>query len=69
MIQMNLQNRNRLTDLEKWNLLFSGGKMQKGIVREFGMNMYTLLYLKWVTNKIQCMELCSVLCGRLEKFL
>ena len=66
---MNLQNRNRLTDLEKWNLLLSGGKMWEGIVREFGMNMYTLLYLKWVTNKIQRMELCSVLCGRLEKFL
>ena len=22
-----------------------------GIVREFGMDMYTLLYFKWVTNK------------------
>jgi len=22
-----------------------------GIVREFGMDMYTLLYLKWITNK------------------
>ena len=22
-----------------------------GIVREFGMDMYTLLYSKWVTNK------------------
>jgi len=21
------------------------------IVREFGINMYTLLYLKWITNK------------------
>ena len=24
---------------------------EKGIVREFGKVMYTLLYLKWVTNK------------------
>ena len=24
---------------------------REGIVREFGMNMYTLLYLKWITNK------------------
>ena len=24
---------------------------RKGIVREFGMDMYTLLYLKWITNK------------------
>ena len=23
----------------------------KGIVKEFGMDMYTLLYLKWITNK------------------
>ena len=23
----------------------------KGIVREFGIDMYTLLYLKWITNK------------------
>ena len=22
-----------------------------GIVREFGMDMYTLLYFKWITNK------------------
>jgi len=25
--------------------------MGKGIVREFGMDMHTLLYLKWTTNK------------------
>ena len=24
----------------------------EGIVREFGMDMYALLYLKWVTNKV-----------------
>ena len=24
---------------------------KEGIVREFGMVMYTLLYLKWITNK------------------
>ena len=23
----------------------------KGVVREFGMDMYTLLYSKWITNK------------------
>jgi len=23
----------------------------EGIVREFGMDMYTRLYLKWITNK------------------
>ena len=25
--------------------------MGEGIVREFGMDMYTLLYLKWIANK------------------
>ena len=25
--------------------------MGKGIVREFGIAVYTLLYLKWITNK------------------
>ena len=44
---MNLQNRKTFTDLEnKLRLLGMGG-----IVREFGMDMYTLLYLKQITNK------------------
>ena len=25
--------------------------MGEGIVRQFGMDMYTVLYLKWITNK------------------
>ena len=25
--------------------------MGEGIVREFGMDMYTLLYLKWIINQ------------------
>ena len=24
---------------------------REGIAREFGMDVYTLLYLKWITNK------------------
>ena len=35
--------------------LMVAGRREKGcgegIVREFGMDMYTLLYLKWITNK------------------
>ena len=27
------------------------GKRGEGIVKEFGMDMYMLLYLKWITNK------------------
>ena len=32
-------------------LTVAGGRMGEGIVKEFGMNMYPLLYLKWITNK------------------
>ena len=28
-----------------------GRGLEEGIVREFGVIMYTLLYLKWITNK------------------
>ena len=39
----------------------------KGIVREFEMDRYTLLYLKWITNHellyFLHLELCSVLCA------
>ena len=28
-----------------------GGGMREGIVREFEMDIYTLLYFKWITNK------------------
>ena len=44
-----LQKRKRLTDLETYGC--QGEGCGKGIVKEFGINMYTLLYLKWITNK------------------
>ena len=48
MIQINLfTNRNRLTDLDNGFMVTRRG----GIVREFGINMYTLLNLRWITNK------------------
>ena len=43
-----LQNRNRFTDLENKLMVVSG----EGIVTEFEMDMYTLLYLKWIINKV-----------------
>ena len=49
--ELNLQNKNRITDLEKELMVFSGEGWGEGIVREFGVDMYTLLYLKWITNK------------------
>ena len=33
------------------NLWFPKEKDGGEIVREFGMDIYTLLYLKWITNK------------------
>ena len=47
---MYLQNGNRLKDLEKLMVTRREG-WGEGIVREFGINTYTLLYLKWITNK------------------
>ena len=35
-------------DFENEIMVASGGER---IVRESGMDMYTLLYLKWITNK------------------
>ena len=32
------------------NLWLLGGMIGEGIVREFGIDMYTLLYFKWITN-------------------
>ena len=41
-----LQNRNRLTDLDNELMVTRGEGWGEGIVREFGIDMYTLLYLK-----------------------
>ena len=41
----------------------------RGIIREFGMDVYTLLCLKQITSKRLTLwhrELCSVLCGSLD---
>ena len=32
-------------------VMVAEGRMGEGIVREFGMDMNTLLYLKWITKK------------------
>ena len=51
-IQMNLfTNRSRLTDLENQTYRCRGEVSGEGIAREFGMDMYTMLYLKWINNK------------------
>ena len=42
---------NILTNLEN-ELLVAGGRMGKEIVRDFGVNMYTLSYLKQITSRV-----------------
>ena len=51
------------------NLRLPEGKDQReGIVRELETDMYTLLYLKWITNKdlLYSTGNRSVLCGGLD---
>ena len=45
-----------------------GEELGEGIVRELGINMYTLLYLKWITNNdlLNSTGNCSLLCGSLD---
>ena len=43
-----LQNRNRLTNLENEFIVAKKEEWAEGIVREFGIDMYIVL---WVTNK------------------
>ena len=47
--QTYIQNRNRLTDIENKHG-YPRGRVERRD-REFGLDMYTLLYLKWITNK------------------
>ena len=42
---------NRLTDFEYEILVTRGKRWGEGTVREFEINMNTLLYLKWITNE------------------
>ena len=50
MIQVNLLTNQKEIHRE-WIYGFRGGVWGEGIVREFGMDTYTLLYLKWVTSR------------------
>ena len=43
----------RLTNLKN-ELMVAREKDGEGIVRKFGMDMYTLLYLKWIRTKTYC---------------
>ena len=42
------------TDSEDELMVVRGEESGKGIVKEFGIDTYSLLYLKWITNKDLC---------------
>ena len=46
-----MQNRNGLTGLENELMVTREEGREKELVREFEINMYTQLYLKWINNK------------------
>ena len=68
MMQMSVQNRNRLTDLEIELTVACREERGKGIVTEFGMDMFTLRYLKWIQQvpTLQHRELCPTSRGSLD---
>ena len=43
---------NRLLHLENEFIVTREEGWGDGIVREFGIDMYTLLHLKWISNKV-----------------
>ena len=45
-----IKNRNRLTDTEN-KLMVTKRERKRGINQEFGVEIYTLLYTKYITNK------------------
>ena len=51
LIQMNLLTKQKQTHRGRKQTWLPRGRVGGGIVREFGIDMYTLLYLKWITNK------------------
>ena len=51
MIQLNLFTKQKQIHRLRKQPYGCQGRSSRAIVREFGMDMYTLLYLKWITNK------------------
>ena len=46
-----LISKQKQTHRQRMNLFLPGGRMGDRMFREFGINKYSLLYLKWITNK------------------
>jgi len=45
------------------NLQLLEGRIGEGTVREFGMDMYTLLYFKWISTRTYCLAYGSLING------
>ena len=69
LLETDSQRMNLLVTIKEGNLLVT---IKEGwaeeIVREFGMDVYTLLFLKWMTNKDlrTAQELGSIFCNNLN---
>ena len=50
-LSLNEHSNNRMFEMTTVGAYLPGGGMRDGIVREFEMDIYTLLYFKWITNK------------------
>ena len=46
-----LQNKNKLIDLENELMVTNEERFGEGRVWEYGINIYSPLYLKWIINK------------------
>ena len=70
MIQINLTTKQKETHrLKRTNFCLPGGGVRgwgEEIDREFGMDMYKQLHLKWIINKDIAHGHCSMLCGSLD---
>ena len=50
-LSVNENSNNRMFEMTTVGAYLPVGRMREGIVREFKMDIYTLLYFKWITNK------------------
>ena len=52
MMQAELVKQKDTHRLREWIYGFQGEGWREGIVREFGVDTYTVLYLKWITSRV-----------------
>ena len=60
MTQMNLRNRNRITDIENRPVVAKGEGVGGGMEWEVGVSRHKLLYIEWINNKVYCIAQRSI---------